>query len=771
MPSLSRLGKTTALTRFRLAAHAFACYTALAGVFGATDQFGALVGWMGRLGGVLLVALYVVTFVRRRAFVLEPVVLAILIVVTGAGQADPEQTISLSLGALAVVPVNAGIRFIAVRLGLVLTAFVFSPTVTPAARAVGMTWQSEDVLTALPPLAMLGALIATVYVLLVRQESATARESLLARSGQQMINLIEVAKVRAVVTGTLTALCEDWPGRTVLITRFGSAEPSGGSTEVTVEFAVRNDLVGQTVPLLTGTGTESSAVDAPARARLALLTGDDQAWWGFRFSDGDLGVLISGRAVPDVLGDALRTLGTQWSLAERNCRHHAELAWGANSDHLTELPNRRSFLRELATTRDNAVGHTVLLLIDLDDFKQINDGYGHAAGDGLLVEIAARITRAAGTSGLAARLGGDEFALLLTGLEDAGAADGAAEALRAQLVRPVELAEATVSVGASIGLAIAEPHLTAGDLMRCADVAMYSAKARGKNRVERFREHHHGSVANVRRIEEHLAYAVERGEMTVWYQPRVDLTTGRVLGFEGRARWDDRVMGPIPLAVFLPLAIRTGRINGIGRHVLASACAQLAAWRASRGADDLTMSLSVVPAQLYDPSFVAVVRETLTNTGVPADRLIIDIAQDQAIDLDRASEPITELAALGVRVALDDFGTAHSTLAGLCAFPVHQIKVDRVLATDSSESNHAMLQVLALAADVLGCELVADGVETHDQAEAMREAGVAAAQGSLYAAAMPAFEAWLWLTRPGRLTPAREVEEQSGNRHEVRTVG
>ena len=739
-----RLRETNALARFRLATLAFACYTALEGAFGTTDRFGAAMETATLAGALLLIGLYVVTFVAIRPLPWEPVVLAVLVVVTAAGQDDPEQAIELALGALAIMPLHSRPRFAVTRLGLVLTAYVMCSVVSPAARELGMTWHSEDVVNPLPTLAMVGALITVVHMLLSREQQAAARESLLAQTGQRLINLANVTEVRATLGDALAEVCEEWDRRTALVVRFAPAGVAEPAADAVVELAVAGELVGRSLPWPSGIEAEWSAVDWPARAELAAVTGDDRAWWAVRFDDGDLGVLVSGPAVPAALGVALRTLVTQWSLAERNCRNHADLARGAESDHLTELPNRRLFLRELAAIGGDSAGDTVLLLIDLDDFKQVNDGYGHPAGDGLLVEIAARIARAAGSSGVAARLGGDEFALLLTGVPSAEAADHAAGALREDLLRPVSLPEATVSVGASIGLAVAEPHLTAGDLMRCADIAMYSAKAHGKNRVERFSEAKHGSVARIRRIEEHLAHAVERGEVSVWYQPRVDLHTDRVCGLEAGARWHDGVMGQVPAAVFLPMAARTGHLKGIGRHVLTSACVQLAAWR-GQGDLDLTVSVSVAPVQLYDPAFVTTVRECLAETGTPADRLVLEIAQDQATDLERAGEAITELAAIGVRIALDDFVATHAALAGLFAFPVHQIKVGCAIALDESGNSRAMVQILALGAQMLGYELVAAGVEADDPVEAIRAAGFRTAQGSRYADPMPASEMATWL--------------------------
>ncbi|HSK97620.1 MAG TPA: bifunctional diguanylate cyclase/phosphodiesterase, partial [Euzebyales bacterium] len=393
---------------------------------------------------------------------------------------------------------------------------------------------------------------------------------------------------------------------------------------------------------------------------------------------------------------------------------------------------------------------------------------GHAAGDGLLVEIADRITRAAGSTGWPARLGGDEFAVLLTGLTDPAAADQAAERLREDMLQPVHLVEATVSVGASIGIAIAAPELTAGDLMRCADIAMYSAKAKGKNRVERFTPDRHGSIEQVRRIEEHLVHALDRDEISVHYQPRVDLETGRCLGMEALARWHDQVIGPVAPDIFIPLAVRTGQIRELCAHMLRVACEQLSAWRRDAGLRELTISVNVAGPQLYDPVLVDVVRDALHHAGIPADRLILDVTGEPAIDLDRAAGVLTALADLGVRIALDDFGAGTMSITALRTVPVHQIKIDGSLTAGHHPADDAMVQIIVAASAALGIETVAECVETEERAAAMRQAGVAAAQGYLYARPMAADDATAWLLgdlgHPAgyRLTGAQVSPEASG---------
>ena len=242
---VNRLREASALARFRLAAFAFACFTALEGIFGTTDRFGEAMEAETQTGAVLLIGLYVVTLAAKRPLPWEPVVLAVLVVVTSAGQDDPEQAIDLALGACAIMPLHSRPRLAVTRLGLILTAYMTCAVVSPAARAVGMTWHSTDVLDPLPPLAMVGALIAVVHVLLFRQQQAADRESLLARTGQRLINLTDVTEVRATLGEALAGLCEEGDRRTALIVRLTPAKVAEPAADAVVELAVAGELVGR----------------------------------------------------------------------------------------------------------------------------------------------------------------------------------------------------------------------------------------------------------------------------------------------------------------------------------------------------------------------------------------------------------------------------------------------------------------------------------------------------------------------------------------------
>ncbi|HYN97607.1 MAG TPA: EAL domain-containing protein [Pilimelia sp.] len=765
MTLLRRLRPDTALAKARLAGLLFAVASSAPNITQTYPGAGGTRQLVGSVAMAALVALYLVTYLRQRTFLIEPVIVATLIVAGGSSQRDPDAVIALCMGSLTLFSMHSSMRQAVVRLVLVIGALLVSVGISPAAHDLGMTWYAEQNITLMPMLIVMALLNAGVNLLLQRQQRAAARESLLARTGLDLINLTDLAEVRTIAERRFAEVCADWPGHTVLVARRQSGtavvetavstsrDQTGtvASRDLTGTVASR-DLTGTVLPLTglptEGTTTLTALDEASSQALDAAIGG--RTWSGMAFGgeDDERALLVSGSTIPAAMADALRTMATYWSLAEVNCRTHAELGHRADSDQLTTLYNRRWFLQRLAAAREEATDGTslnALLMIDLDDFKQVNDVYGHAAGDELLVQIADRITRAAGTTGWPARLGGDEFALLLTGLSDDAAVDRAAEALRESLLASVRLPDGSVTVGASIGIAIATPDLSAGDLMRCADIAMYSAKAKGKNRVERFTPAHHGSVAQLRRMEEHLAYAISRDEITVHFQPRVDLSTGRCLGLEALARWHDRAIGPVPPATFIPLAIRTGYIKVLGAHVLRTACERLADWHTDPSQRHLTMSVNVAAPQVYDPGFVDTVRRVLADSGVPAGRLILELTDEPAIDVDRAKGALTALAATGVRIALDDFGTGNASFTALRSFPVHQLKIHETLVAGASPTDHAMLQIVVAASVVLGLETVAECVETREQVDALLAAGVTMGQGFLFAHPMPAEAVTRWL--------------------------
>jgi diguanylate cyclase (GGDEF)-like protein len=745
----------TALGRTRLAALVFACLGAVSQLAQLSPEHPA-----GRLAAAavaiaLLLGDFVATYLRRRALPLEPLLVALAIVLGGAGLRDPMATVGLCMCALVTQSLYGSQQAAVTRILTVAAAFPATIAVAPVSFGRHIPWQSGAVLGLLPMIVMMGVLMRALYRSLVRHEAAAARETVLARTGGRLLNRTDAREVRLLTREAAVELCAQVPGIGVLVLR-----RAGDDVLVEGSAGFHETVRGAVLPASCVEGLDPRDSDRAQELKgstepLDRLVGR-RRWRavGLATADADRFLLAGGvRPIPDEIFDAFRTLATQWSLAHANCGVHTELAHRAHHDQLTGLPNRTLFFERLAAAFDAADGAEdtiALLIVDLDDFKQVNDLHGHATGDELLVEVAARLTEAAGDRGLPARFGGDEFALLLTSLDRPDHADDVADRLRRSLLEPFRLGRVTATVGASIGLAGATPRLTAGDLMRCADIAMYSAKARGKNRVERFTGSGHGEIAQLRLLEEHLADAVERGEIVLHYQPHVDLRTGRCVGAEALARWQHPNLGLLPPGTFLPLAERTGHIVQLGNHVLASACRQMAEWAGRPAAEGLRLAVNVAPRQLDDPGFADTVQAVLEETGLPASRLTLEITESELIDERNARVQLQRVAEAGVRIAIDDFGTGYASLASLRSFPVHQLKIDRSFLGQGDERRaDEMFRLVLSVGEILELEVVAEGVETERQADVVREAGVPLAQGYLFARPMPAAEFPSWLaSRP-----------------------
>jgi EAL domain-containing protein (putative c-di-GMP-specific phosphodiesterase class I) len=280
---------------------------------------------------------------------------------------------------------------------------------------------------------------------------------------------------------------------------------------------------------------------------------------------------------------------------------------------------------------------------------------------------------------------------------------------------------------------------------------MYSAKARGKTRVEEYTEERYGGIAQVRVLEEHLARAVGGREIVVHYQPMVDLKTGRCLGMEALARWQHPTMGLLKPAAFIPLAERGGYAVELGASVLQAACRQTMAWSDLPGGDGLRIAVNVAGGQLVTPGFVQTVVDQLIESGLPASRLTLELTESEVLYDPIAQQQLDQLAEMGVRIALDDFGSGFASLANLHAVPVYQLKIDRgLLVRREGARAESMVKVIMSVSDYLGLETVAEQVETAEHAEWARSMGIRMAHGHLYAMPMPADEFASWLTTSHR---------------------
>jgi diguanylate cyclase (GGDEF)-like protein len=436
-------------------------------------------------------------------------------------------------------------------------------------------------------------------------------------------------------------------------------------------------------------------------------------------------------------GIALRT-----ALRSRGLR--SVLAHQTSHDSLTGLPNRaflcRRLERELAAL-DTSGRVLTLMILDLDGFKEVNDTFGHSTGDQVLVQVARRVVGSVRHIDAVARLGGDEFAVLIAPTPgDRGAT--LARRVLAALELPVTVKSTTVTVSASIGIATAELGETADELLRNADLAMYSAKAAGGNASALYKPSMHSAIAERVRVETGLRTAWLTGDLLVHYQPIVDLANGRMVSAEALARWKHPDGDVIPPAVFIPMAERTGLIIPIGARVLNEACQQLASWRRQFGpAADITMSVNVSPRQLYSDDLVAIVAEAIRSAGIKPRDLILEVTETAVVDdMDSAIRILGRLKSLGVSVAIDDFGVGASSLARLRRLPVDIVKIDKSLVDHVPDGHVASSLLDAVVGMVRALQLktIIEGVERADQAKHLRASGYDLAQGYYYARPMEA---------------------------------
>ncbi|ONI90009.1 hypothetical protein ALI22I_13960 [Saccharothrix sp. ALI-22-I] len=463
------------------------------------------------------------------------------------------------------------------------------------------------------------------------------------------------------------------------------------------------------------------------RCEHGCRSAEDPVEVGVTRADGSTGVLAV-HAVPVEHVSERHTVVTALDVSKRREWEDA-LRTRAERDELTGLAGRTHFLHlvDQALSAGETVG---LLVIDLDGFKEVNDAEGHEAGDWYLVSAAERVSRAVGPVATAARLGGDEFAVLAPGHDVRDSARLATRIL-SELARPLTgLGHETV-IRASVGIAVSSPGAGTADLLRDADTAMYAAKREGGSRIRLFRAEMGERVLARQRDKADLRTAVFDGQLVLHYQPIVDLATSAATGAEALVRWQRPGYGLLGPGEFIGLAEETGLIVPLGNKVLAGACEQAMRWREQ--GRSLGMTVNVSTRQLSAPAFLPSLDRVLKTTGLPPERLTIEVTESVWAD-GAAMRGLMEVRETGVRVALDDFGTGYSSLSYLQRYPFDVVKIDKSFTGALSETGRTagVVRCIIDLAEVLGAHTVAEGIETQAQADWLRNAGCAYAQGYLF---------------------------------------
>lgn len=441
-----------------------------------------------------------------------------------------------------------------------------------------------------------------------------------------------------------------------------------------------------------------------------------------------------GRFTYDDSGRQLKMIGTAQDVtAQREAEE--QLNFLAMHDPLTGLANRSLFLERVGQALAQAdESHKVAVLFcDLDDFKNVNDNLGHESGDQLLAALPPRLRLAADPGTTIARFGGDEFVVLLENLEDEAEAFEIAEGISEALSRPIEAGGRTHHISVSIGIVFAKPGTTsAGEVLRDADAAMYRAKSVGRGEISIFDDRLRADLIQRIAIENDLRDALTRDELELEYQPVISISTLKLIGAEALIRWRHPVQGMLYPDEFVGVAERAGMINELGMWVLEKACRDAVRWLDSCGRRDLSMSVNLSASQISDKGLAEKVGEVLQRTGLPPERLALEITESALLEQGPLPiENMRRLRELGTRLILDDFGTGYSSLSYLKRIPFDVIKIDQEFVADLGESDEdaAIVKAILAISKVFGADVVAEGVETREQFDWLKDHGCRFAQG------------------------------------------
>lgn len=407
------------------------------------------------------------------------------------------------------------------------------------------------------------------------------------------------------------------------------------------------------------------------------------------------------------------------------------LQYDAYHDSLTGMSNRLSFwqkLQEIVNQVRPYDGCAVVMLFDLDNFKDVNDTLGHDSGDKLLQELASRLSFFRKTAETLYRLGGDEFALISCDLSEEMALERAM-VIREKIIQPYQIYDSMINIDACIGIVLSDRETRTDYLYKCADLALYEAKKEGAGTVKVFRAGMLQRLQENKSFEDDLLQALGNGEFRVYYQPIADTVSGEIYGYEALVRWFHPVRGVVPPSTFIPIAEKTGMINALGEWVLSTACEEAARW-----SSPLKVSVNVSPIQLINSSLTDVIVSVLKKTGLDPHRLDLEITESDVFNENtRSLEILSQLRELGIQISIDDFGTGYSSLSRLSYFPFDKIKIDRsfVINIPLQKDDLDIVRLIISMGKSLHMRIVAEGVETEEQLHSLQQLGCDLVQGYL----------------------------------------
>ena len=581
---------------------------------------------------------------------------------------------------------------------------------------------------------------------------AIERDKALTETGAKLLGMTDANAIRLLSWTTANELGSTTPGLRVLkVVRHGDLLQVGARTgefivppPTTLPGTVLQRIANSAEAQIVAPGPLDEAAGLPLVWECVPLTEQNEEAW----------LLVGApKRIPEGTILSVRSLVNQVNLALRNSRSHEQLRAQAQYDTLTGLDNRLSFTSHLTSELDTIEPSEELhvLVLDLDDFKDVNDNRGHRAGDAVLIEVAARLRHCTRPQDLCARLGGDEFAVVLTGSTDAEAV-AIAHRMVGSLAAPIMVDGLPCHVGASVGVATFTPGIDIEELVHQADVAMYAAKADGKGRVKVFTPGLLQSESSEASFERQLDRAAGGGELVVHYQPILSLTDLHCTGAEALVRWQHPDQGLLLPEFFVSLAETSGAILGLGAFVMRRACADAATWPDAWPGVPMSVHVNISARELESSSFVNSVLMCLADSGLAASRLVLELTESVMLESTAAVERLKTLADHGVHIAIDDFGTGYASLSTLRMLPIAVVKLDTsfVAGAVSSPVDRSVVEAIVQMSVKLGISTIAEGVERPDQQDVLAELGVGSAQGHLYCRALPADQLMEWLDLAAR---------------------